>query len=182
VRPKIGLGALSGTLFGEIGVQLRRTTLWAEERMKRGLMADTEAVKHTTIPLGFNIEVADSLGRDVRFLHSSTTVRTVALTHRSNGTVVTLSKNLPHISCQDNPIGTGDAIGASTETETPTNPRETWQREIPSDLGVGSVSPMVAARFQTIFGCLRTGPDPLEICDLTARRQYGGLDRVAQAK
>jgi hypothetical protein len=81
-------------LFGKIGIELSRSTLWTEERVKRGLIPDTEAIKHTTVSISFNIEISDSFCGYVRLFHLEITVRTMALTHRLTLVVAgELSKN-----------------------------------------------------------------------------------------
>ena len=43
-------------LLGKIGIQLSHATLWTEERMERGLMSDSEAVKDSTVSVSFYID------------------------------------------------------------------------------------------------------------------------------
>ena len=44
-------------------------------------MSDTEPVKHTTISVGFNVEVTDAFCGYVRLLHLDITIWTVTFTH-----------------------------------------------------------------------------------------------------
>ena len=68
-------------LLREFGIELRQSTLRTQERLKRCLMPDAKSVKHTTVSLGFNVEVTDSFCGYVRLLQLDITIRTVAFTH-----------------------------------------------------------------------------------------------------
>jgi hypothetical protein len=68
-------------LLGEFGIKLSQSTLWTEERMKWCLMPDTEPIKHTTVPLSFNIEVSHTFCGYGSLLHLDITIWTMALTH-----------------------------------------------------------------------------------------------------
>ena len=45
-------------LLRKFGIESSQSALRTEERMKRGLMPDTEAVKYTTVSLRFNLSFA----------------------------------------------------------------------------------------------------------------------------
>ena len=70
-----------GVLLGNFGIELSQSTLRTEERLKRCLIPDAKSVKHTTVSLGFNVEVTDSFCGYVCLFHFDITIRTVAFTH-----------------------------------------------------------------------------------------------------
>ena len=78
--------------MSEVGIQFGQATFRAKERMKWCLIPDAESLQYTTFPVGFDVEVADSFGGYRRFLHIDTTVRTLALIHRSQFDIDTNSQ------------------------------------------------------------------------------------------
>lgn len=68
-------------LPGEFGIKPSQSTLWTKKRMKRRLVSNTESVKQTTISIGFNVEVANSLCGYARLLHLDITIWTMAFAH-----------------------------------------------------------------------------------------------------